>query len=140
MSELITEARAFRAKIELLSQHAPDEEAVDAPDCYPVWSYPIPYTVGFKVRNADALYKCLQAHTSQSDWPPYLTPSLWEVINETHSGTIDDPIPAALGMTYYNGLYYSEGDALYLCIRDSGTPLYHLPSALVGNYFEEVTN
>lgn len=43
------------------------------------------------------LYKCQQSHASQSDWEPSLTPALWTVINETNSGTIDDPIPASAG-------------------------------------------
>lgn len=50
-------------------------------------------------------------------------------------GTIENPILAEVGMVYYNGKYYKEGENIYLCIRDSGNALYHLPSALVGNYF-----
>lgn len=50
---------------------------------------------------------------------------------------------AVAGMTYIKGLYYTENGTVYRCIRDdsadgSGTSLYYLPSALVGNYFEKI--
>jgi hypothetical protein len=42
-------------------------------------------------------------------------------------------------MEVYKGLYYTQYDVLYLGIRDSGQPLYHDLSALVGSYVEVVT-
>ena len=51
-------------------------------------------------------------------------------------GTIDNPIAAEIGMIYYNGKYYIENGVIYLCNRDSDNALYHMPSALVGVYFE----
>ena len=56
------------------------------------------------------------------------------------SGTIDDPITAVVNMQYYKDKYYLEDDTLYLCTRDSEIPLTHLPSQLIGNYFEVVKN
>jgi hypothetical protein len=41
-------------------------------------------------------------------------------------------------MEYFAGKYYIENGTLYLCTRDSGIPLYYLPSALIGHYFEVV--
>jgi hypothetical protein len=66
------------------------------------------------------------------------TESLFSKVDETHKGTIDDPIPYEKNMEIYNGLYYSQYDVVYLCIRDSGQPLYHDLSALVGSYVEVV--
>lgn len=94
------------------------------------------YAVDDRRSYADKLYKCLQAHTSQAGWTPDATPALWAVIDVTHAGTIDDPIPAALNMEYHAGKYYTEDGASYLCTRDSGVPLAYLPSQLVGQYFE----
>ena len=37
-------------------------------------------------------------------------------------------------MTIYSGKYYTEDGVLYLCIRDSGQPLYSALKDLVGNY------
>ena len=66
---------------------------------------------------------------------------LWTVIDVTHAGTIDDPIPAVAGMEYVYGKYYIEGETVYICKRigeaEGGTiVLQFLPSQLVGQYFE----
>ena len=64
--------------------------------------------------------------------------SLFSLVDEAHAGTMDDPIPYERNMEVYNGLYYTQYDVLYRCIRDSGQPLYHDLSALVGSYVEVV--
>ena len=81
-------------------------------------------------------------HTTQADWPPHSTPAMWTIIDLEHTGTQDDPIPAARGMEYTYGLYYKdpEDTKLYLCERigeQSGNKitLQYLPHELVGNYF-----
>ena len=43
------------------------------------WAYPVAYTVGQLRRYNGMLYKCVQAHTSQSDWTPDTAASLWSV-------------------------------------------------------------
>lgn len=43
------------------------------------WAYPVAYTVGQLRRHNGTLYKCVQAHTSQADWTPDATASLWIV-------------------------------------------------------------
>lgn len=43
------------------------------------WAYPVSYTVGNIRRYKDGqLYQCLQDHTSQADWTPDASPSLWK--------------------------------------------------------------
>ena len=59
-----------------------------------------------------------------------------EVVAE--EGTLENPIVAQVGIVYYNGKYYIENDVIYLCTRDSENALYHMPSALVGVYFQKV--
>lgn len=46
------------------------------------WAYPVAYTVGQIRARGDKLYKCLQAHTSQADWTPEDSPSLWVSISD----------------------------------------------------------
>ena len=41
------------------------------------WAYPVAYTAGQIRERSGKLYKCLQAHTSQADWKPEDSPSLW---------------------------------------------------------------
>lgn len=77
-------------------------------------------------------------HTSVEGWNPSLTPAMWVLVDVTHAGTMEDPIPAGRGMEYVEGLYYfdEEDGKLYLCTR-SGT-LHYMPHELIGQYFEEV--
>ena len=145
-------AQAARAGMEKLAMYAPPELAVQLPAAYPLWSGDgVVYQDGTgaqpqsKARYGGHLYKCLQGHTSQPSWTPDVVPALWAVIDETHAGTIGDPIPAARGMIYYKDKYYLDPNGkTYLCIRDrddapgSGLQLQYLPSELVGQYFEEV--
>ena len=122
---------------------ADDNTALTGMELYPVWAVGLAVEVGQRYQYGDRLYKVVQAHTTQADWTPNVTPALWTVIDVTHAGTIDDPIPAVAGMEYVYGKYYIEGKAVYICKRtgeaEGGTiVLQFLPSQLVGQYFEVV--
>ena len=104
---------------------------------YPEWAAGTAYTVGYKVRRDGKLWRVVQAHTSQAGWEPENAASLWEQINETHSGTIDDPIPYSGNMALTAGLYYMQDWVIYKCTRDTGNPVYHTLSELVGLYVEK---
>lgn len=145
--EVVTMARAaeLRPVIEQASASLSDGEAAKSPELFPRWAYPVSYIVGNRVSDGGKLYKCQQAHTSQEGWKPSATPALWVVIDVTHAGTQDDPIPAARGMEYTYGLYYKdpEDTKLYLCERIGEAAggkivLQYLPHELVGQYFTEV--
>ena len=120
-----------------------DENAVKVIDLYPVWTVGIAVVKDSRYQYNGELYKVIQAHTTQADWTPDVTPALWTVIDVTHAGTIEDPIPAVAGMEYVYGKYYIEGETIYICKRtgeaEGGTiVLQFLPSQLVGQYFEIV--
>lgn len=149
VGQSITPQRAakLRPMIEVAATSLSDGEAAKAVELFPKWEYPHDYVVGDRVNDisTNKLYKCVQAHTSQALWEPSATPDLWVVIDVTHAGTQDDPIPAARGMEYTYGLYYKdpEDTKLYLCERigeQSGNKitLQYLPHELVGNYFTAV--
>ena len=104
---------------------------------YPEWAADTKYTVGYKVRRDGKLWRVLQAHTSQVGWEPENAASLWEQINETHAGTIDDPIPYSGNMALTSGLYYVQDWVIYKCTRDTGNPVYHSLAELVGLYVEK---
>ena len=116
-----------------------DDIALRMKEYYPTWESLERQSVdiGFKLTYADKLYKVRQKHTVQSNWKPNETGSLYEVINETYEGTLEEPIPYDTNMTVYNGQYYLYNNMIYKCIRDSGQPLYAEPNSLLGNYFEE---
>lgn len=115
-----------------------DNTALRMLEFYPVWAAGTAYTVGYKVRYNGKLWRVLQAHTSQTGWEPENVASLWEQINETHAGTLDDPIPYSGNMALERGLYYMQDWVIYLCTRDTGNPVYHALSELVGLYVDKV--
>ena len=126
-----------------------DENALKVIDLCPVWDIGIAITQDMinkgqnRYQDNGKLYKCIQPHTTQADWRPESTPALWTLIDVTHTGTIDDPIPASAGMEYTKGLYYIEDGVIYLMNREGMAEgetitLYYLPSQLVGQYLEVV--
>jgi hypothetical protein len=54
-----------------------DEQALDVPQCFPLWNIDVSYALGVRVLYNNALYKCVQAHTSQLGWEPSDVPALW---------------------------------------------------------------
>ena len=117
-----------------------DQTAVRMTEFYPAWESGQAYTAGYKVQYSGKLWRCIQAHTSQDSWAPSTdTASLWERIDETHTGDQYDPIPYEGNMALENGKYYAQDGVTYLCNRDTGIAVYNALSELVGLYVEEVT-
>lgn len=134
----MSEAIRIRGVIEQAAQSLDDATALTAVTLYPQWAENTAYSTGFKVQRNDRLYRCIQAHTSLVGWEPENAASLWEQVNETHAGTLEDPIPYEGNMALTAGLYYTQDGVLYLCTRDTGNPVHHALSDLVGLYVEKV--
>lgn len=115
-----------------------DNTALRMLDYYPEWVPGVSYEAGFKVRYNGKLWRVLQAHTSQDGWEPENVPALWEQINETHAGTMEDPIPYNGNMRLEDGKHYIQENVIYLCNRDTVNPVYNPLAELVGQYVEEV--
>ena len=75
----ITRAKAYklRQRIVEASVSLPDEDAIEAVELFENWKPGQDYIVGKRIRYIDKLYKVNQAHTSQSDWTPDITPALY---------------------------------------------------------------
>lgn len=114
-----------------------DNTALRMKDFYPEWAADVAYFVGFKVRKDGKLWRVIQAHTSQTGWEPENAASLFEQINETHAGTIDDPIPYSGNMALTAGLYYMQDWEIYMCTRDTVNPVFNPLADLVGLYVEK---
>ena len=65
-----SEALNLRKRIEDAVQSLPGAAALEAVILHPVWKFGISYTVGYKTQHSGKLWRCLQAHTSQSGWEP----------------------------------------------------------------------
>ena len=136
-------ALQLRPVIEQASQSLEDAVALTAVELFPQWKELVEKKAevekGFRFQHEGKLYRVEQPeYTFVEHYVPGTagTESLFSKVDETHAGTIDDPIPYEKNMEIYKGLYYSQYDVVYLCIRDSGQPLYHDLSELVGSYVE----
>ena len=114
-----------------------DNTALRMMEFYPEWAAGVDYATGYKVQHGGKLWRCVQAHTSQTGWEPENAPALWTEICETHAGTLTDPIPYSGNMALESGKYYSQSGAVYLCIRDTVNPVYNALADLVGVYVEK---
>ena len=89
-SRPLTEAEVSRmlitAQINTLS--VDDNIALRMLAFYPEWASDTGYTAGYKVRRRGRLWRCVQAHTSQTGWEPENVASLWTEICESHAGTL----------------------------------------------------
>lgn len=135
-------AAAFVALAE--TQVLDDNTAARHRDVFDEWAVGMSCKTGQLRRDplTGLLYRCVQAHTAQEGWNPSLTPAMWTVVDVTHAGTLDDPIPAARGMEYEYGKHYldPEDGAVYRCARTGEASggkitLQYLPHELVGQYF-----
>lgn len=54
-----------------------DEDALEAVELFPAWKTDTAYAADERIRYGEKLYRCVQAHTSQADWTPDVTPALW---------------------------------------------------------------
>lgn len=132
-SELIK----LRNMIEKASASLTDTDALEAKELFPNWEVGKAYAVGDRVEYDGKLYKTIQSHTSQSDWTPDITPSLYTEVGKPSQGdTPDNPIPYNNNMELFNGKYYSQFDVVYHCFRDTINPVYNNLADLVGLYVE----
>ena len=114
------------------------QESLELAAYFPKWAQDQFMPVGYKVSYEGSLYEVIQEHTSQADWTPNVTPSLFKVVQVEATGTIDDPIEWEQGMELFNGLYYTDNGVKYICNRDSGMGMVYDLANLVGLYVEVV--
>lgn len=136
MGKRLDEALRIKPLIQKGAQSLSDAEAIELKSLYPQWDGAAAYDVGDKLLYMGKLYRCLQAHTAQSDWMPAVAVSLWTVLEPMHSGTVGDPIPYSGNMALESGKYYEQDGVVYLCTRDTINPVFSALAELVGLYVE----
>lgn len=140
-----TEVQEMLVRQQINTLTVDDQTALRMREYYPAWAdlaaeqYSTDKT-GFKFTHSGELYKTIPAvHTFGAQWVPGVgTESLYVRIDETHDGTKYDPIPYSGNMALEAGKYYAQNGVTYLCSRDTGNPVYHALSELVGLYVEVV--
>ena len=88
---MIEYAKQLRKLLEKQTLSLTDQEALEVSTFIPRWKESIDYTIDDRVSIEEGdtvlLYKCIQAHTSQDDWKPDVTPSLWAKVLTSDDGT-----------------------------------------------------
>ena len=79
-----------------------DDEAETVTVLFEEWAVGVAYAVGDRRQYDGLLYRCVQAHTSQADWTPDVTPALWV-------RTWTDPFPEWVQPTGAHDAY-NKGD------------------------------
>ena len=74
-------ARALRPYIEKSSVSLTDEDALQAVELFPQWVTDLSYVENERLQYNGVLYRVVQAHTSQADWTPDITPALFAIVS-----------------------------------------------------------
>ena len=143
MSDLLEMARNLRPYIEQAAQNLPDADGLKAKAFYPRWEAlvkkgSVTAEAGYRFTYNGDLYKCTDKNPKfQADWVPGNgTAALYVRIDESHVGTLDDPIPYSGNMALESGKYYIQDYVIYLCKRGTINPVYNPLADLVGLYVE----
>ena len=104
-------AKQLRQLIEQLAITLDDETALTGIELFPAWVVGKAYAVNDRAQYNGTLYKCIQAHTSQSDWMPSATPALWKTVSVDEYPEWVQPIGAHDAYNIgdkvtYNGQHY----------------------------------
>lgn len=110
-------AKQLRKLIEGLAVTLDDTTALTGIELFPKWQSSKAYSVGDRVQYNSTLYRCVQAHTSQNDWTPDVTPALWVIVSiEEFPEWIQ---PTGAHDAYNKGVKVSYNGKHYICTVDS---------------------
>lgn len=109
----------------LQSANLEDDKAMEVADLYPEWKSKKAYTIdeiikyGVNADNETQLYKVIQAHTSQDDWTPDASPSLYKKIGFTDEGVSIWTQPIGATDAYMKGDTVSFNGKIWTSTVDS---------------------
>lgn len=112
-------------QIQIASANLPDDQAMEVADLYPAWMSLKTYNVDDVVKygvNADGetqLYKCIQSHTSQDNWTPDVSPSLFKAVGFTDGGVAIWTQPLGASDAYMKDDVVSFEDKLWVSTVDN---------------------
>lgn len=123
MNKLQTWEQIGRA-LQLFAQTLTNEEAMEVATLYPPYNVGVAYKIGefFTYGKNEVgdpqLYKVIQSHTSQEDWKPNETPSLYEPIGLTEEGYPIWSKPSGAHDAYNEGDIVEYNGKLYKSLID----------------------
>ena len=107
-------AKQLRQLIEQLAVTLGDETALTGVELFPMWAIGRAYAVDDRVQHGGTLYRCIQAHTSQSDWTPSAAVSLWTRIADPTQEWPEWIQPAGAHDAYAKGAKVSHNGKHYV--------------------------
>ena len=111
-------ARILRKKIEELALPMTDADAFAVPELFPMWKTDTAYQTGDRVQYEAKLYKCLQSHTSQTDWTPDKAVSLWVAVPDPAIEWPEWVQPQGAHDAYMTGEKVSHNEKHWICTMD----------------------
>ena len=117
-------AEQFRRALQLFAASLGDEQALEVATVYPKYKVGKSYAVGeyftYGENNVGdpQLYKVIQPHTSQADWIPDNTPSLYEPIGLDENGYPIWSKPSGAHDAYNTGDIVDYNGTLYKSLID----------------------
>ena len=120
-AELDAAVNARLTQIEQALAPLDDETAAELTTLFPAWAPGVSYTVGYRAQYSDKLYRCVQAHMSQSGWEPPNVPALWtEIAKPGEIPVWKQPTGAQDAYNTGDKVHYpGAGDPVYVSIMDS---------------------
>lgn len=117
-------AEQFRRALQLFAESLDDEKALEVATVYEPWKVGKDYAVGEYLTYGEnsvgdpQLYKVVQAHTSQADWTPDATASLYDAIGLDNSGYPIWSQPTGAHDAYNTGDIVDYNGTLYKSLID----------------------
>ena len=117
-------AEQFRKALQLFANSLDEETAMEVATVYDAWQENKTYkaseylTYGENGVGDPQLYKVVQDHTSQADWPPYAAPSLYTPIGLTEEGYPVWAQPTGAHDAYNTGDIVDYNGTLYESLID----------------------
>ena len=117
----------LRKAIQMFAATLNEEQAMEIAYVYDSWTIGKAYTVGdYFIYGENSvgdpqLYKVVQAHTSQADWTPDATPSLYDAIGLDDSGYPVWSQPTGAHDAYNKGDIVDYNGSLYESLIDGNT-------------------
>ena len=114
-------AKEFIASLVNLRGSATDEQAIEAPAVYPEWKSDVEYSIDERILYNGILYKVLTAHTSQSEWHPDVTASLFAKVLIPNENVIPNWEQPESTNTYKIGDKVSHNEKIWVSIVDNNS-------------------
>ena len=118
--DIVEQARAIRKSMDTATANLTDEQAIEVMGLYMPWGIDEDVNAGDIRRYDGKLYRCLQAHTTQAQWKPAVTPALWvEVVAEGEYREIKDNMLPTEAFALGEIGWYSTKNRLYKSLIDN---------------------